>query len=296
MRKYSIPEYKQVVTPANPASWFNKIYFKSDNKAYTLDSTWTEVEVWTWSWGWAILLEDSTTENDSYVIPAYTTLVDNLLIPFFPDTSNTWAATLNYWGTWAKAIVNGNWDPLVDDDIDIGRMAFLKYDLANDNFVILAVNATPYYESSNIVSTNVVYSITNWLVDRDFDANATSVDELMDVLDTLTNDLEWASVFWSWNPSSIVQTYIANNATGVRTLDCNVTSIDELADIVATIIADLSNGNMFNGWVLQESNQTYTVTNLTLDRAWDANSTTINELADLVWSVITDLKATNFIL
>lgn len=295
MKKYAIPEYKQVTTPANPDSTFNKLYFKSDNKAYTLNSAGVESELWAWSWS-NMLVEKSAIGWDAYAITAYSTLVDKLLIPFIADISNTWPATLKYWTLDPKDIVNWNWDPLVDDDIDIGRVTFLKYDLANDNFIILTVNATPYYMESTIISTDVTYWITNWSVDRDFDANATSIDELMDVLDTLTNDLEWANVFWTWTPSSIVQTYIANNVSWDRAFDANATSIDELADVIATIITDLSNGNMFNGWVLQETNQTYTVTNWTTDRTADANSTSINELADVVASIIADLKNTNFIL
>lgn len=42
---------KQIATPSNPSSWYNKLYFKSDWKLYYLNSAWTETEVGAW-WGW----------------------------------------------------------------------------------------------------------------------------------------------------------------------------------------------------------------------------------------------------
>lgn len=38
---------QQIATPTNPTSWYNKLYFKADWKAYTLNSAWVEVQVWT---------------------------------------------------------------------------------------------------------------------------------------------------------------------------------------------------------------------------------------------------------
>ena len=42
---------KQITTPANPTSWYNKLYFKSDWKLYKLDNAWVETEIGTW-WAW----------------------------------------------------------------------------------------------------------------------------------------------------------------------------------------------------------------------------------------------------
>ena len=43
---------KHLTTPTNPASWYNKLYFKADWKLYYLNSAWVETEVWSWWWGW----------------------------------------------------------------------------------------------------------------------------------------------------------------------------------------------------------------------------------------------------
>lgn len=42
---------KQIATPSNPSAWYNKLYFKSDDKLYKLTSAWVETEIWAW-WGW----------------------------------------------------------------------------------------------------------------------------------------------------------------------------------------------------------------------------------------------------
>lgn len=42
---------KHLTTPTNPASWYNKLYFKDDWKLYYLNSAWVETKVWGW-WGW----------------------------------------------------------------------------------------------------------------------------------------------------------------------------------------------------------------------------------------------------
>lgn len=43
----------EIATPATPASWKGKIYFKTDWKAYSLNDGWTETELgWGWGWTW----------------------------------------------------------------------------------------------------------------------------------------------------------------------------------------------------------------------------------------------------
>jgi hypothetical protein len=50
MKRYAIPQYKQVVTPPNPDATFNKLYFKSDDLLYSLNSSWNEIQIWWLVW------------------------------------------------------------------------------------------------------------------------------------------------------------------------------------------------------------------------------------------------------
>jgi len=291
MKSYAAKERKQISTPNLPDPWFNKLYFKSDNKAYRLDSNGNEHQLW----GGDVLVYSSFTTNDGYAIEAYNELKDKMLVPFISDVANIWPATMNYWGSGNRDIVNIFWGPLVDDDINANSLVFLKYESHNDRFVLLKTNESAVPVSS-IIATDVTYNITNWTLDRDFNADTTSINELIDVVYSLVTDLESWNVFWSWTVSSVIQTYIVTNVSWLRTFDANNTNLNELADVVGTIIIDIQNVNMFNGWVRQQSGQTYTVTNWNLDRDADADSIILNELSDIISSIIADLKNTNFIL
>lgn len=50
---------KQITTPANPASGYNKLYFKNDDKLYKLTPWWVETEVGWWTWWGSVFYETS---------------------------------------------------------------------------------------------------------------------------------------------------------------------------------------------------------------------------------------------
>jgi hypothetical protein len=115
------------------------------------------------------------------------------------------------------------------------------------------------------------YSLSGVTTDRTFDCNATSLDELADVLGTLIGDHPGP---WSG--------YTTTNASPDRSFDCNSTTLHELADVVARVISDLQNPS---------PSPAYTISNLTERRVLNANSVTIDELADVLGTFIGDLVA-----
>jgi len=76
---YVAKEYRQLVTPSNPPSGFNKFYFKSDDELYKLNSA--GVEVMIGGSGWSLDGNSNGVEkylgtNDSYDLPIRTNAIE----------------------------------------------------------------------------------------------------------------------------------------------------------------------------------------------------------------------------
>jgi len=100
---------KQLSTPSTPASWYNKLYFKSDWKLYKLDSAWVETEIGAGGGGWTQMYEgniDWQTFNwmiARFTVKAWQTIawvkITGSSLPtwsnFKLDVRKNWTATTN---------------------------------------------------------------------------------------------------------------------------------------------------------------------------------------------------------
>ncbi len=94
MKRYAIPQYRQVTTPSNPDVNFNKLYFKSDDLLYSLDSSGDEIQIGGLVW---------TKEVDETNIWDQKILVYNVwtwLLEYQPYSSWSWSWDV-IWPSWA---------------------------------------------------------------------------------------------------------------------------------------------------------------------------------------------------
>ncbi len=95
------------------------------------------------------------------------------------------------------------------------------------------------------------FTPTNFTPSKFYDTNATTLQELADIVGTMIDDLRLAGVFQG-NPTVpllplVPQTGWTTPTSMIadRALDANTTTLQELADIVATIIEDLKLAGVF---------------------------------------------------
>lgn len=119
---------------------------------------------------------------------------------------------------------------------------------------------------------SVVWNVLGYVTTRTYDANATSLSELVDVFGTLVMlDLTGAPPLGG--------SYTVSNDVSDKVLDANSCTIHEVADVLGTAIADLDAGTGAG---------TYTVTNYTERRDLDADIATLYNLADALCTLISD--------
>ena len=115
-KKFDSPIHvKQSTTPANPASGYNKLYFKSDNKIYTLNSSGTEVELKT---DWLNSTSNKVFASDAAFVAAkgaiasdgdcYLNSADNLIHFYIDSAWRTQAANIGDDAVTETKIANGS--------------------------------------------------------------------------------------------------------------------------------------------------------------------------------------------
>ena len=145
-----------------------EIATSAETKAWT--DTW-----WTWAslialpsdiaaneQSWTFVYAPDAEASDTYVIsltPNLTTYTTGQAIRFSPNTTNTWACTLNVDGLWAKSIKLIDWTDPLDWDLTSGRI----YTVIDDwtNFVLQMVperaadaEAEAWTNTTNFVTPN----------------------------------------------------------------------------------------------------------------------------------------------
>lgn len=168
-------------------TWANLIVLPGNIAANTQSSTF-------------IYAEDSEV-SDTYVIsltPNLTAYTKGQTISFEPNTTNTWACTINVDWLWAKDIKLIDWTDPLDWDVTAWRIYDLKYD--GTNFVLQQVperatnaEAMAWTDETNYITPyhlkNYQKKLWNWLSRSNFT--------------TYTASTDWFIVynFW-WNDSS----------------------------------------------------------------------------------------------
>lgn len=117
--------------------------------------------------GQAITRIASTTLNykDTGIVNAYLlspvksfydlgALIDGFLLTFTPLFSNTGAATVNVNGLGIKAIVDVSGAALTGGEIQALATSYLSYDLSNDRFVLLQLNAVDFALKAELAATS----------------------------------------------------------------------------------------------------------------------------------------------
>lgn len=125
-----------------------------------------------------------------------------------------------------------------------GELLTLIEEGGNNNEAVIRLN--------EIQDTSDVYSPANVNIDRTFDANNYTIDEIVDVLGTLIKDLQDRGIIGGGAPAT------------------------------SGIIARLDQ--------IQDSSDVYTIANVTPDRSYNADVYTLNEIADVLGTLIQDLK------
>ena len=155
---------KQVSTPStNPASWYNKIYFKNDNKLYKLTSAWVETEVGATAWA---TFETSIDWNIYTWTIAY----------FVATTTQTIAwvyASLLSLPTWSNVTIQvyKNW-------------------LSSTNSIF--TSDTPLSITTTTWATNWVYSVLDTAIDN---WSIVAWDIIYVVITAIWSTLPWSSLY-----------------------------------------------------------------------------------------------------
>lgn len=117
-----------------------------------------------------------------------------------------------------------------------------------------------------------LFSLTNYAVDRTFDADTAVEQEVANVLGTFIADLQAGPPY---------PTYNISNLTIDRTVDADSTTDAELADLLGTFIMDVMAGSC--GY--------YALTNVTVDRDTDCSGPPANAVfADILCTLINDFN------
>ena len=119
---YKDQDFTQITTASNPGSGHNKIYFKSDNKAYTLTSAGTEVALAqsaAFSRSFVLTTPTSATDGPIWRVPASITIT-NIHVLCMDGTNivgNLWEYDSNGAnGSTVDADITGTAGTSVDDD------------------------------------------------------------------------------------------------------------------------------------------------------------------------------------
>lgn len=171
-----------------------------------------------------------------------------------------------------KTLVDARGDLLVATaDNTVVRLPAPVLDGSTDGYVLTIDSSTPSGLAWSATATVALptYNITNLTPDQTYDADATTIDQLADVLGTLILDLPLP-----------VSGYVPANAVADRTFDANNTTVDELADVIGSLCADLMG-----------TPSAYTVSNVTVTRSMDCDNLTLDRLADVIGTFIEDLTS-----